>query len=120
MFSEPRNLGNSVIGHPTRADPKSGRKVAVYLLSCKCLFISSKVHVYRLDDALWPIQSPGLPVPNIPVMKMDVQGLAIQFSVPPHSHGTGFELNVLRGAKRLLGAKAIKKILTEVGAKLIS
>jgi FkbM family methyltransferase len=61
------------------------------------------VRTVTLDQALWP--DPSLPPPCIPLMKMDVQG---------------FELQVLQGAKRLLAAKAIKRIATEVAPSFLA
>ena len=57
------------------------------------------IHIRRLDEILWPH---GQLPPVVPVMKMDVQG---------------YEVKLLMGAKRLLEAKAIKSIKTELAAK---
>ena len=56
--------------------------------------ITAKIR--RLDDVLWP---PGSQMPWVPLLKLDVEGN---------------ELNVLRGARRLLAAGAIKVMRTEV------
>jgi FkbM family methyltransferase len=61
------------------------------------------VFTVTLDDALWPDAS--LPPPCISLMKMDVQG---------------FEVQALQGAKRLLAAKAIKRIATEVAPSFLA
>jgi len=61
------------------------------------------VFTVTLDEALWP--DPSLPPPCIPLMKMDVQG---------------FEVQALQGAKRLLAAKAIKRIATEVAPSFLA
>jgi FkbM family methyltransferase len=61
------------------------------------------VFTVTLDDALWP--DPSLPPPCIPLMKMDVQG---------------FEVQALKGAKRLLAARAIKRIATEVAPSFLA
>ena len=61
------------------------------------------VFTVTLDDALWP--NPSLPPPCIPLMKMDVQG---------------FEVQALQGATRLLAAKAIKRIATEVAPSFLA
>jgi FkbM family methyltransferase len=61
------------------------------------------VFTVTLDDALWPNAS--LPPPCIPVMKMDVQG---------------FEVQALQGAKRLLAARAIKRIATEIAPSFLA
>jgi len=58
------------------------------------------IQVVPLDDLLW-----SEPPPNIALMKMDAQG---------------YELNVLEGAKKLLGAGAIKIIQTEIAAEWLT
>jgi Methyltransferase FkbM domain len=57
-----------------------------------------------MDDILWPesLRAAGVAAPHIPLMKMDVQG---------------FEMHVLRGAKALLNARAIKTIKTELAGR---
>jgi len=61
------------------------------------------VFTVTLADALWP--DPSLPPPCIHLMKLDVQG---------------FEVQALQGAKRLLAAKAIKRIATEVAPSFLA
>lgn len=61
------------------------------------------VQVVPLDELLWP--DPTKPVPRIEVMKMDIQG---------------YELHALAGAKRLLAARAIKVIQTEVSTEWLT
>jgi FkbM family methyltransferase len=61
------------------------------------------VFTVTLDDALWPNAS--LPPPCISLMKMDVQG---------------FEVQALQGAKRLLAARAIKRIATEIAPSFLA
>ncbi len=89
LFTERYNLANSVLGYPTRADPKS----------------HVMVRVAKLDDVLWPqliVGEHSHPPPVIVGMKMDVRG---------------FEVNVLRGASRLLAAKAIKSMAVAVATE---
>lgn len=58
------------------------------------------IQVVPLDDLLW-----SEPPPHIALMKMDAQG---------------YEINVLEGAKKLLGAGAIKIIQTEIAAEWLT
>lgn len=60
---------------------------------------SNVVQVVPLDDILWPHTR------NISVLKMDVQG---------------YEIHVLEGAKRLLQAKAIHVIQTEISTEWLT
>lgn len=69
LYTERSNLANSVLGYPTRADPKS----------------PVSVRVATMDEILWPDATLAPPV--VAGVKLDVRG---------------FELNVLRGAARLL------------------
>jgi FkbM family methyltransferase len=84
LFTERSNLANSVLGFPTRADPKN----------------PVNVRVAPLDDVLWP--DPLSAAPLIAGMKVDVRG---------------YEVNVLRGAKRLLGARVIKSMVISVATE---
>eukprot|EP01068_Selenidium_serpulae_P016299 Selendium_serpulae@DN6284_c2_g4_i1.p1 len=86
------DLGN--LGHSMIIDPKLGKK---RLRQNKVDAGTAQIiNIRPLDDILWP--DPALDPPNIPVAKLDVEG---------------YELFVLRGAKRLLAAKAIKMIKLE-------
>ncbi len=91
IFAQKGNAGNSVIDvvvpdHFTQAADMTANKFDVF--------------VDTLDNALWPkaVRS-STPPPNIPLMKMDVQG---------------YEGKLLAGAKHLLAARAIKAIKTEL------
>jgi FkbM family methyltransferase len=90
-FSEPGNVGNSVIGKSAVGASQHAQRVLVD----------------RLDEMLWPTAdaAAGLPPPSIPLLKMDVQG---------------FEVNVLRGASRLLAARAIGAIHTELAGAFLA
>lgn len=87
LYSQLGNKGNSVVDVAVR-DYDSANMT------------QQTIHIRRLDEILWPHSQP-LP-PLVPVMKMDVQG---------------YEVKLLMGAKRLLEARAIKSIKTELAAK---
>jgi FkbM family methyltransferase len=65
-------------------------------------FSIETVEVNSLDNVLWPAHCIA---PQIRLMKMDVEG---------------FEVNVIRGAKRLLNAGVIKTITTEISQKWLA
>jgi len=63
----------------------------------------SFIPVMSLDDILWP--DPTTPPPHVRVMKMDVQG---------------YEVKILKGAKRLLAAGAIGIIKSELTSMFLA
>ncbi len=58
-----------------------------------------EINVDTLDNAMWPAYRHALQPPNIALLKIDAQG---------------FEVKLLQGAQRLLAARAIKAIKTEL------
>ena len=86
IYRQEGNAGNSVVGVAHPDDPTSATDRAAMLRN------AAAVEVRTLDEEL-----PG--TPNILLMKLDVQG---------------FEVKVLRGARRLLAAGAIAAIKTEL------
>jgi len=87
------NAGHAVIGQrPTGYAPKG--HVA-----------PQPIQVQRLDDVLWPLESREITLPpSIALMKIDVEG---------------FECEVLRGMRSLLGARAVQAIKIEVFETLL-
>ena len=61
-----------------------------------------RIRIVRLDDVLWP--DPRVPPPIIAVAKIDVQG---------------YEMEALSGAQRLIAARAIRSIHTEVAVDFL-
>ena len=79
------NMGNSMLSRPVPTHKRDK-------------MIKENVDIRKLDDVMWPKRLLGGPPPNIPVMKLDVQG---------------FEYKALLGARELLKAGAIKIIAYE-------
>ncbi len=93
IYRQDGNAGNSVVGVVHPDDPRN--------LEHRQAMEKNKANIYvtTLDDELWPDQKG--PPPKIALMKMDVQG---------------YEVKVLRGAQRLLSARCIRAIKTELAA----
>ena len=88
LFVSPENAGNSVVGRPIGDSSADQERMAR----------AAMVRVRTLDEMLWPSRA-GSAAPLIPLMKLDAQG---------------YELHVLKGARRLLSARAISAIRFEV------
>lgn len=88
IFAQKGNQGNSVLDVPV-ADPNHDIN--------DMRSHNFTIHVHTLDNVLWPNASH--PPPMITLMKVDVQG---------------YELKLLQGARRLLEAKAIRVIKSEL------
>jgi hypothetical protein len=86
IFSEAGNWGNSVVGVPVSDSPNIQRSA-----------VNHSIRIVALDNVLWPVATS--PAPVIPCMKLDAQG---------------FETKALRGAGRLMGAKAISGMALEI------
>jgi hypothetical protein len=95
MFAQAGNEGNSVMDAVVPDDDVQAREMSNHKFY---------VHVDTLDEALWPRErrEVGLPPPDVPLLKLDVQG---------------FKEKVLRGATHLLAAHAIGAIKTELAGK---
>jgi FkbM family methyltransferase len=91
IYRQPGNAGNSVVGVAQPDHPGNLQEIQSMEKN------KANISVSRLDDELWPDQKG--PPPKIAVMKMDVQG---------------YEVKVLRGAQRLLSARCIRAIKTEI------
>jgi len=65
--------------------------------------VEAAIPVMALDDILWP--DPSTPPPHVRLMKMDVQG---------------YEVKILKGAKRLLEAGAIGIIKSELTSMFLA
>jgi FkbM family methyltransferase len=93
MYRQNDNAGNSVVGviHPDSPKDYDGMRRNVAV-----------VRMSSLDEELW---SHHRPPPIIALMKMDIQG---------------YEVNALRGAKRLLEAGAIKRINMEIAPAFLN
>jgi len=91
IYRQEGNAGNSVVGvvHPDDPTNQADRE--------RMERNAMPVHIRTMDSELWP--DPNSPPPNIALMKMDIQG---------------YEVKALKGASRLLAARAIKAIKTEL------
>ena len=91
IYRQQGNAGNSVVGVVHPDDPNNKNDYILMQRNAELIRIST------LDDELWPDNRTV--APKILVMKLDVQG---------------FEVKVLQGAKRLLAARAVLAIKTEM------
>jgi FkbM family methyltransferase len=91
IYRQEGNAGNSVVGLVHPDDPAN---VSDRLMMGKN---RANVTIQVLDDVLWP--DAHRPAPRIALMKIDVQG---------------YEVKVLKGARRLLSARSIQAIKTEL------
>jgi FkbM family methyltransferase len=91
IYVEPGNAGNAVIDQTTFTSKA----------------VAERVRVIRCDRVLWPADGDNdkddaiasLPPPHIALLKLDAQG---------------YEMHVLAGLARVLGAHAIKAVKTEI------
>ena len=88
LFTSPGNAGNTVLERSIGDDANDARRMR-----------RQAARVKTLDHVLWPGGLRSAPPPIIPLMKLDAQG---------------YEEQVLRGAPRLLGARAIRTIKMEL------
>ena len=95
IFSSPSNAGNSVLRRAIGDDDADERA-----MQGRAGAQQASVHVDTLDAVLWPDAS--APPPRVALMKLDVQG---------------FEVQLLRGARRLLNASAVRTIKFEVATR---
>jgi len=92
LFSSPTNAGNTVVEHPIGDDADDGNAMRRQRREG-----GHTTRIVTLDQMLWP--DPNKRAPVIPLLKLDAQG---------------YEVQVLRGAVRLLQARAIRAIKVEL------
>lgn len=99
IYRQEGNAGNSVVGLVHPDDPGN--------LQDRQAMERNKagVSVRLLDEELWPSHSAQDPAPKIALMKMDVQG---------------YEVKVLKGARRLFDARCIQAIKTELAPAFLA
>lgn len=99
----PIGLGNTTATLPIYSEKTNkGISMVGKALNSASWDVNATITIFRLDDIMWP--DPSKPAPQIRLLKVDVEGS---------------EAKLLKGAHRLLAAKAIHMMMVEVSGDLL-